>query len=398
MSRKFGTISYPETDFRGLNIRFIAEKKFGKTSFLESIDNYYRKDEKEDNFTTFIVSIGGEEGDSAIYNLGYNIGTFDDFVELIDDVVENPDDYPRIFAIDTENELIRLCENYVVTISNKEREAGAKRAKSINAAFGGYHKGEMKVTSIIKEELSRLSKAGKGIITIGHTKRKEKVDKTAEDGAVKYEQVTSNLMSTYDNAFSEFADITMIGYYSYVEDDDEIVEVKRIVSFSSRNNVGIGSGSRFLGMKESIELETFKDDLDAKEQFNVNLANGYKIIDTVKDALRDNAKARGLTVTNDLDHLGTKTPVLDKTPKKAIKTPSESDIKKAGKPKLLKGDKLWAVIVKAMKDETAKKVIKSGIFKIIDVSQAKQAKEMIIGSSTTKEQLKELNELVKDFK
>lgn len=391
MSRKFGMISYPETDFRNLNMRLIAEKKFGKTSFLEAIDNYYRKD--KDDFTTFIVSIGGEEGDSAIYNLGYNIETFDDFVELIDDVAENPGDYPDIFAIDTENELIRLCENYVVTISNKEREAGAKRAKSINAAFGGYHKGEMKVTSIIKEELSRLSKAGKGIITIGHTKRKEKVDKTAEDGAVKYEQVTSNLMSTYDNAFSEFADITMIGYYSYIEDEDEIIEVKRIISFSSRNNVGIGSGSRFLGMVESIELETFGDDVDATEQFEINLKNGYNIIDTIKNALVSNAAARGIVAPDDLDKKSDKT--QSKGSKTAVKTTVE---KKSAKTQLLKGDKLWAIIVKAMKDENVKKEIKSGIFKIIDVSQAKQAKEMIIENNITKTQVKELNELVKDFR
>lgn len=391
MSRKFGMISYPETDFRNLNMRLIAEKKFGKTSFLEAIDNYYRKN--KDDFTTFIVSIGGEEGDSAIYNLGYNIETFDDFVELIDDVAENPGDYPDIFAIDTENELIRLCENYVVTISNKEREAGAKRAKSINAAFGGYHKGEMKVTSIIKEELSRLSKAGKGIITIGHTKRKEKVDKTAEDGAVKYEQVTSNLMSTYDNAFSEFADITMIGYYSYIEDEDEIIEVKRIISFSSRNNVGIGSGSRFLGMVESIELETFGDDVDATEQFEINLKNGYNIIDTIKNALVSNAAARGIVAPDDLDKKSDKT--QSKGSKTAVKTTVE---KKSAKTQLLKGDKLWAIIVKAMKDENVKKEIKSGIFKIIDVSQAKQAKEMIIENNTTKTQVKELNELVKDFR
>lgn len=391
MSRKFGMISYPETDFRNLNMRLIAEKKFGKTSFLEAIDNYYRKD--KDDFTTFIVSIGGEEGDSAIYNLGYNIETFDNFVELIDDVAENPGDYPDIFAIDTENELIRLCENYVVTISNKEREAGAKRAKSINAAFGGYHKGEMKVTSIIKEELSRLSKAGKGIITIGHTKRKEKVDKTAEDGAVKYEQVTSNLMSTYDNAFSEFADITMIGYYSYIEDEDEIIEVKRIISFSSRNNVGIGSGSRFLGMVESIELETFGDDVDATEQFEINLKNGYNIIDTIKNALVSNAAARGIVAPDDLDKKSDKT--QSKGSKTAVKTTVE---KKSAKTQLLKGDKLWAIIVKAMKDENVKKEIKSGIFKIIDVSQAKQAKEMIIENNITKTQVKELNELVKDFR
>lgn len=391
MSRKFGMISYPETDFRNLNMRLIAEKKFGKTSFLEAIDNYYRKN--KDDFTTFIVSIGGEEGDSAIYNLGYNIETFDDFVELIDDVAENPGDYPDIFAIDTENELIRLCENYVVTISNKEREAGAKRAKSINAAFGGYHKGEMKVTSIIKEELSRLSKAGKGIITIGHTKRKEKVDKTAEDGAVKYEQVTSNLMSTYDNAFSEFADITMIGYYSYIEDEDEIIEVKRIISFSSRNNVGIGSGSRFLGMVESIELETFGDDVDATEQFEINLKNGYNIIDTIKNALVSNAAARGIVAPDDLDKKSDKT--QSKGSKTAVKTTVE---KKSAKTQLLKGDKLWAIIVKAMKDENVKKEIKSGIFKIIDVSQAKQAKEMIIENNITKTQVKELNELVKDFR
>lgn len=384
-------ISYPETDFRNLNMRLIAEKKFGKTSFLEAIDNYYRKN--KDDFTTFIVSIGGEEGDSAIYNLGYNIETFDDFVELIDDVAENPGDYPDIFAIDTENELIRLCENYVVTISNKEREAGAKRAKSINAAFGGYHKGEMKVTSIIKEELSRLSKAGKGIITIGHTKRKEKVDKTAEDGAVKYEQVTSNLMSTYDNAFSEFADITMIGYYSYIEDEDEIIEVKRIISFSSRNNVGIGSGSRFLGMVESIELETFGDDVDATEQFEINLKNGYNIIDTIKNALVSNAAARGIVAPDDLDKKSDKT--QSKGSKTAVKTTVE---KKSAKTQLLKGDKLWAIIVKAMKDENVKKEIKSGIFKIIDVSQAKQAKEMIIENNITKTQVKELNELVKDFR
>lgn len=391
MSRKFGMISYPETDFRNLNMRLIAEKKFGKTSFLEAIDNYYRKN--KDDFTTFIVSIGGEEGDSAIYNLGYNIETFDDFVELIDDVAENPGDYPDIFAIDTENELIRLCENYVVTISNKEREAGAKRAKSINAAFGGYHKGEMKVTSIIKEELSRLSKAGKGIITIGHTKRKEKVDKTAEDGAVKYEQVTSNLMSTYDNAFSEFADITMIGYYSYIEDEDEIIEVKRIISFSSRNNVGIGSGSRFLGMVESIELETFGDDVDATEQFEINLKNGYNIIDTIKNALVSNAAARGIVAPDDLDKKSDKT--QSKGSKTAVKTTVE---KESAKTQLLKGDKLWAIIVKAMKDENVKKEIKSGIFKIIDVSQAKQAKEMIIENNITKTQVKELNELVKDFR
>ena len=62
MGRKFGQVSYPKTDFRRLKLRFLAEKKFGKTSFLEVIDYYYRKffGNKEDEFTVFIISVGSE--------------------------------------------------------------------------------------------------------------------------------------------------------------------------------------------------------------------------------------------------------------------------------------------------------------------------------------------------
>ena len=389
-------MSYPKTDFRGLKLRFLAEKKFGKTGFLEVIDYYYRKffGNKEDEFTVFIISVGSEVGADAIYHDGDRADTFDRFIELVDDIVDNPDDYPKMIGIDTENQLVRLAEDYVIEKSNKEREDGKKKAKSINGAYGGYNKGALGVGSEISEQLGRLVNAGKGVVTNGHTKRKEIKDKTAEDGVVKYEQVTSNLISTYDNPFAEFADIIMIGIYSYNENDEgELSSVDRIISLSSKNDRSIGSGSRYLGMPDSIKFETFGKDATADEQFKINMDNGHNLINVIKEALMGNANARGITVVDSPDAFVTKKSTED-TNKIATPKRTRAGSKSTTEVKLLNGKELWAAILPLTKDEKTGKEFKRNLVKIIAVSQVKELKAKIVENKLNKTILKKVNELV----
>jgi len=405
---KFGRVSYPKTDFKGLKIRYLSEKKFGKTGWLEAIDEKFRKG--VDDFTVLVLEIGSENGTDAIYCNAQHIDTFAKFIEVIDDIVAHPEDYPPMIAIDTENELSRLAENYAIDQYNKERDSGKKKAKSINGAFGGHHSGQFYARNIIKEQFGRLYIAGKGRITTGHTKRKEVTDKTAENGEVMYEQITSNLMSTYDNAYAESADIIMIGHYRYNEVEDkngDTIKKERVISFTSRESTSIGSGSRFLGIAESVTLKTYNDGATAEDMYAINLKNGYKIIDIIETALRGNAKARGLEVTGTLDHLDSikSPPPTKKVNKNTKKGTKEKEIKDEvvkieiiDEPKLLDGDKLWESIVEKIKESPDdSKEIKKMITKICGVTQGKLSKPYIINGDTTTDQIKELNELISKY-
>ena len=135
MARKYGKAKHPQMDFTKLKIRYLAEKKFGKTGFFEAIDYYYRNslNKTVDYFTVFIITAGSEVGTDAIYHDGIHVEDYYTFIDVIDDIVENPDDYPPIIGIDTENQLIEVCKPYIVAEYNKERDEGKRRAKSINA-------------------------------------------------------------------------------------------------------------------------------------------------------------------------------------------------------------------------------------------------------------------------
>lgn len=384
MARKFGEVKHPQMDFTKLKIRYLAEKKFGKTGFFESIDYFYRNKfgKAIDDFTVFIITLGSEVGDDAMYRDSIHVETYEDFIEVIDDIVENPSEYPPIIGVDTENQLIAICEPYIVSQYNREREDGKKRVKSINAAYGGFNKGQDAVVNEISNQLSRLTSAGKGVITTGHTKRKKVTDKVSEDN-IQYEIVTSNLMSTYDNPFAAFADIIMVGTYTYeLDDEDNIKSVNRIVNISQKSDKSVGSGSRYLGMPEFVTLETFSEGANGTEQFDVNLKNGSIIIDGIINGLRENARARGLVVTDNVDDVTSTTNVA----------PREKRRPQQNKVELTTGEELWGLIAIAVKDSPE---LKKQIMEETDASSAKSLKEMILNNNISKAQLKSLNKLVK---
>ena len=116
--------------------------------------------------------IGREDGHNAINDINSEpIEDWAKFTDVVDDIVENKStDYPelQVVVIDTYDELCLLAEKEVCRLSTLKT---GKTCDSINAAFGGYGRGQDMVTEIILDKLWELKRVGVCFILVAHVKR-----------------------------------------------------------------------------------------------------------------------------------------------------------------------------------------------------------------------------------
>ena len=191
---KKNEISYNIKDYVHL---IIGAKKIGKSSMFAEIGRAEYGLDK-----TLSISMGDEDGHKCLKNLPYvNPQNWDEFHEIIHDLVTHPDDYPfEIVSIDTIDVMVDMAIDKVL----KEHLIKYKEpCKSINDAFGGYGRGKEAVVRLISNEIELIKRSKYGLFLIGHNKVRSQEDR---DG-VTYLQLTSNLESQYYNVFSYKAPI-----------------------------------------------------------------------------------------------------------------------------------------------------------------------------------------------
>ena len=297
---KFFNKNKPNKDWTCTRGRIVAPSKWGKSGLIEAINRWFHPEID----TIAVISAGREDGNNAVESSDERVLDYKKFLEVKKDIIENADEYKKqgikMFALDTEDTALVLTDEEAIEIYNKERDPSKqKKARTINGAFGGYTRGQRRSVGLLMDILSEIYDEGFGIITLGHAQQKEMKDKEAN---ITFTQTTSSLMKPYNTELESFADWMAIGCYEYIIADDEqeelgfeegeIMETKRMLHLTAKATKSIGSGSRFLGLPEFIEFETYEEDSTPMEKYETTLRNGKVFMDVFTEALKVNANVR----------------------------------------------------------------------------------------------------------
>lgn len=278
------------------NICLLGTPKVGKTTIMKEIaeklvgDNYLFLEMYRENGAKYIEDI--------IYE---DVPDWDTFTDIIDDIVENKTtDYPdlKVVFIDTIDNALQLAEQESLRVWNKENPN--KYTTSINAAHGGFMKGQDFAMELFQEQLFRLREVGVAFSIIGHVKQTTVTDPVTLDT---YMQITSDVSQRYFNQLKKNIDLVGIAYIdreitkektgkkNIVTGKDEIVN--RISSEARKikfrdSNYCVDSGGR---MSEIVEEIPFDADEFIKAMKDALEAEVRKSGKSVEDRYKENEEA-----------------------------------------------------------------------------------------------------------
>ena len=282
---KFGKKNHVSINPLDYSICLLGEAKVGKTTLIKEV---CEKIAGEDGY--LFLEFGDERGAAAIENINYeNVEAWwsdedEDIVglaDIVEDICENKTtDYPdlKVVVWDTYDQIIPIAEAEVIRLYNKT-VAADKKAETINAAWGGFGRGEKKAMELMWDMKNRLKKVGVETIIIGHVKTKDITDTVTGE---QYQILTSDQQQNYFNALKKQLHFLALAYV-----DREIVKEK-----TGRKDI---KGKDV--MRNSISEETrkikFRDEgyaVDAGSRFSDIVPevpmNADEFIRAIEDAIR----------------------------------------------------------------------------------------------------------------
>ena len=218
--------------------------KIGKTTlFRDLVIAQYGKAEGG-----LLISPGNETGYKALSNLyGIEAPTWEDFVDIIDDLVENKTENEfKIVAVDTVDELVSIASDKVLKIHFQRK---GEKVQTLNQCLGGYGAGHTMVQKLINDQIRRLESSGYGLIFISHTKVKDVKEKGADES---YQQLTGSMESRFDKIFTDKADIIATLTVDKNIQDERLIGSERFIYFRSDNFVD--AGTRFPDIPERVQM------------------------------------------------------------------------------------------------------------------------------------------------
>lgn len=285
MARKFGKKNHVKVDPFNYSLMMLGEPKIGKTSLL------YQVAEKlvgEDGY--IFAELFRERGADAIEGIvAENIPTWDDWVEFVDDIVDNKTtDYPdlRVVFVDTYDQYILMAINRAIELWNRKNPD--KRAESLNQAWG-FDSGK-KVTELMFEQYDRLREVGVQIWWIGHVKTKE-VKNIYNDET--YQVLTSDQQQNYFNALKKNLHFLCLAYF-----DREMQKEK-----TGKKNIVTKKEEIKTTIKDETRKIKFRDDsfvVDSGSRFSdivpeINL-DADEFIKAITDAIKAEINKGGISV------------------------------------------------------------------------------------------------------
>lgn len=258
-------------------ICLLGEAKIGKSTLIHQV---CQKLVGDDGY--LFCEMGAERGADAIQGIPYVNCTswsdeYDDLentigiATLVEDIVENKSsDYAELktIVIDTYDFFIELAEAESIRQYNKQcRERGDadKVVKTINAAWGGYGRGEKEAIKLMFELVDSLSSVGVHTIFIGHTKQKEISDVVTGNS---YSILTCDMQNNYFNALKKKLHFLGVAYYDRElvssgkkkKVNNKDIDIKKIGSESRKikfrsDDYSIDSGSRFADIIDEIPMD-----------------------------------------------------------------------------------------------------------------------------------------------
>ena len=264
MARKFGKKNHVKIDPFNYSLMLLGEPKIGKTSLL------YEVAEKLVGSDGYIFAeLYREKGADAIEGIvAENIPTWDDWVEFVDDIVDNKttdyNDLKVVFA-DTYDQYILMAEQEALDMWNRKNPD--KRSDSLNGSWNGFGGGSKKAIELMFEQVDRLDSVGVKVWFIGHCKTKE-VKNMYNDET--YQILTSDQQQNYFNALKKNLHFLCLAYFdrelqkektgkkNIVTKKEEIKttikDETRKIKFRDDSYV-VDSGSRFKDIPQEINLD-----------------------------------------------------------------------------------------------------------------------------------------------
>ena len=203
----YGKKNHVKLDPLSYNIYIGGESKIGKTTTVMKI---CEKLAGEDGY--LFAEVCQERGADAIEGINHvNCPCWDmpydedtnslGFEDIVSDICDNKTtDYKdlRVFIIDTYDQLINIAEDKSIALYN--RTGPEKKAATINAAWGGFGRGEKKAIELMLDAIARLREVGVSTIVIGHVKTKDVSDVVSGES---YQILTSDQQQNYFNAIKK---------------------------------------------------------------------------------------------------------------------------------------------------------------------------------------------------
>ena len=212
---KFGKKNHVSINPLDYSICVLGEAKVGKTTLIKEV---CEKLVGENGY--LFLEFGDERGAAAIENINYeNVESWwsdedEDivgFADIVEDICENKTtDYPDLKVViwDTYDQIIPIAEAETIRLYNKTVSAD-KKAESINAAWGGFGRGEKKAMELMWEMKNRLKKVGVETIVIGHVKTKDVTDVVSGE---QYQILTSDQQQNYFNSLKKQLHFLALAY------------------------------------------------------------------------------------------------------------------------------------------------------------------------------------------
>lgn len=287
MARKFGKKNKVSLNPLDANICLLGLPKIGKTTIMKEIaenlvgENYLFLEMYRENGAKYIEDI--------IYE---DVPDWDTFVEIVDDIVDNrTTDYAdlKVVFLDTLDNALQLAEQESVRLWNKENPQ--KRTNAINAAWGGFMKGQDKAMELLQEQLFRLRSVGVAFSVIGHVKQSTVTDPITNET---YQQITSDVSNRYFNQLKKNIDLVGIAYI-----DRELVknkvngkEVSTVKSETRKikfrdDNYTVDSGSRMSQIVNEINFDADEFIKAMKDALEAEVKKGGK---SIEDRKKENEK------------------------------------------------------------------------------------------------------------
>ena len=286
MARKFGKKNHVKVDPFNYSLMMLGEPKIGKTSVL------YQVAEKLVGENGYIFAeLFRERGADAIEGIvAENLPTWDDWVEFVDDIVDNKtEDYSdlRVIFVDTYDQYILMAEEEAIRLWNKDNPD--KRAKTLNQSWGGFGSGK-KVIELMFEQIDRLESVGVKVWWIGHVKTKEVKNIYDEET---YQTLTSDQQQNYFNALKKNLHFLCLAYF-----DRQLQKEK-----TGRKNLVTKKEETKTVIKDETRKIKFRDDsfvVDSGSRFSdivpeINL-DPDEFIEAITDAIKAEISKNGVSV------------------------------------------------------------------------------------------------------
>lgn len=204
--------------------------------------------------------IGREAGAEAIEGIvTEKIENWDKLCDVVDDIIENKEtDYPDLKTViwDTLDEVIPIVEAQVIKQHNRGKSPNEK-IDTINAAKGGFGKGQEAAIDLFIEKMYELSQAGVYSIIIGHVKRTDMIDPITQKT---YSKLTSDTTQKYFNAIKNKMHFVGVAYI------DRNIETE----LTGRKNIVNKEDITINRAKDEKRMIGFRDDsysVDSKSRF-----------------------------------------------------------------------------------------------------------------------------------